>query len=96
VAHARLWGAELTAEQKKALGLSAQQLAFRQSSPVPAQPQAAGIQEGDIVLGVDDLALAMDVSEFNRYVSQQCLVGDQVVVNVLRDGKRLKLPMRFR
>jgi S1-C subfamily serine protease len=95
VAHARLWGEDLTGEQKKSLGLSAQQLAFRQSSPVPAQPRAAGIREGDIILGVDDLALAMDVSEFNRYVSQQYLVGDQVVVHVLRGGKRLKLRMRF-
>jgi hypothetical protein len=95
VASARLWGVDLTPEQKKALGLSAEQLAFRQTSPVPAQPRAAGIQEGDVILGVDDRALAMDVSEFNGYVSRHYLVGDEVVVNVLRDGKRLKLPMRF-
>jgi hypothetical protein len=94
VAHARLWGADLTPDQKKALGLSEPQLAFRQSTPVPAQPRAAGIQEGDVILGVDDLALAMDVSEFSRYVSRHFLVGDQVVVNVLRDGRRLNLRMR--
>jgi hypothetical protein len=95
VAHARLWGTDLTPEQKKALGLSAHQLAFRQDSPVPTQPRDAGIQKGDIILGVDDRALAMDVSEFNHYVSRQYLVGDQVAVNVLRDGKRLRLLMRF-
>jgi hypothetical protein len=95
VAHARLWGADLTAEQKEALGLSAQQLAFRQNSPVPTQPHAAGIQAGDVILGVDDRSLAMDVSEFNRYVSRHYLVGDQVVVNVLRDGRRLNLRMRL-
>jgi S1-C subfamily serine protease len=95
LAHARLWGVDLTDEQKKALGLSAQQLAFRQNSPVPTQPRAAGIREGDVILGVDDRVLDMDVSGFNRYVSRQYVVGDQVAVNVLRDGKRLKLPMRF-
>ena len=95
VGNARLWGADLTAEQKKALGLPAQQLAFRQDYPVPAQPRAAGIEAGDIILGVDDRALAMDVSEFNRYVSRHYLVGDRVVVNVLRGGKRLDLPMRL-
>jgi predicted metalloprotease with PDZ domain len=95
VANARLWGADLSTERKKALGLPAQQLAFRQNSPVPAQPRAAGIQAGDIILGVNDRALAMDVSAFNRYVSRHYLVGDQVVVNVLRDGKRLDLPMRL-
>ena len=60
-----------------------QRLAFRQNYPVPAQPRAAGIREGDIILGVEDRALAMDVGEFNRYVSRHYLVGDQVVVNVL-------------
>ena len=33
---------------------------------------------------------------FLRYIERNYLVGDQVTVNVLRDGKRLNLPMTLR
>jgi predicted metalloprotease with PDZ domain len=93
VASARLYGDDLTPEEKKALGLPAQQLAFRQQDSVPAQARAAGIQAGDIIVGIDDKPLEMDVTDFVRYVRRQFLVGDRVTVNVLRDGKHLNLPM---
>jgi predicted metalloprotease with PDZ domain len=93
VPSARLYGDDLTAEEKKALGLSATQLAFRQKASVPAQAAAAGIRGGDVILGVDDRQLDMDVTEFVHYVQRNYLVGDKVAVNVLRDGKRLSLTM---
>lgn len=83
------------AQVKEVLNRELQQNGLWSRSPVPAQPHAAGIEAGDVIVGVDDRALHMDVSEFNRYVSRHYLVGDQVAVNVLRDGKRLKLPMRL-
>jgi serine protease Do len=92
----RLYGTDLTAEEKKTLGLPAGRLAFRQKDSVPAQAQEAGIRGGDVVLGVDDKVLEMDVTGFVRYVSWNYLVGDRVTVNVLRDGKRLNLPMTLR
>jgi hypothetical protein len=91
---ARLYGIDLTAEEKKSLGLTAAQLAFRQKEGVPAQARAAGIQPGDIILGVDDKQLdGMDVIDFLRYMRRNYLMGDRVTVNLLRDGKHLDLPM---
>ena len=90
---ARVDGDDLTAEEKKALGLSAKQLAFRQKMSVNGQARAAGIRAGDIILGVDDKPLEMDSSEFNRYIRNNYFVGDKVTVNLLREGKRMSLSM---
>ncbi len=96
LASARLDGTDLTPQEKKALGLSATQLAFRQKDSVPRQAQEAGIRGGDIVLGVDDKPLEMDVAGFLRYIQGNYLIGDQVTVQILRGGKRMNLTMTFR
>lgn len=96
VPSARLYGADLADEEKKALGLPAKQLAFRQQNSVPSQAQAAGVRGGDIILGVDGKALEMDVIGFLRYVNRSYLVGDSVTINLLRAGKRLDLKMALR
>jgi serine protease Do len=93
VPSARMYGRNLTAEQKKALGLSERQLAFRQSTPIQAQARAAGVRVGDIILGIDDKKLEMDADAFLRYVEHNYLVGDRVTVQLLRDGKRMSLTM---
>jgi predicted metalloprotease with PDZ domain len=89
----RLYGIDLKPEEKKALGLSARQLAFRQAESVTAQAKAAGVRPEDIILGVDDKTLEMDVDEFARYVERSYLIGDKVTINLLRDGKRMNLTM---
>jgi S1-C subfamily serine protease len=91
---ARLYGVDLTTEEKKALGLSPDQLAFRQKDSVPTQARQAGVRPGDIILGVEDKQFDhADVIDFLNYVRRNYLVGDRVTVNILRDGKRLNLPM---
>jgi S1-C subfamily serine protease len=95
LASARLYGTDLTAEEKQALGLSAKQLAFRQKDAVATQARTAGVQPGDIILGLDDKHLDMDVDDFLRYVERNYLIGDKATVNLLRDGKRLNLTMTF-
>src|SRR5262249_19570387 len=90
MASARLYGTDLPAAEKKALGLTARQLAFRQKDLVPEQARAAGIRGGDIILGFDDQTLEMDVDAFLRHVRGNYLVGERVSVDVLRDGQRLK------
>jgi serine protease Do len=90
---ARLYGTDLTAREKKVLGLSAKQLAFRQRDSVPSQALTAGIRAGDVIVGFDDKRLEMDVDGFLRYVQRNYLVGDRVTVNVVRDGKRVNLTM---
>lgn len=96
VPSARLSGRDLTAEEKKALGLPAGQLAFRQQYPVHSQARDAGVRQDDIILGFDDKRLEMDCNKFIYFVRQNYLVGDRVTVSVLRDGERLKLPMTLR
>ena len=93
---ARLFGDDLTSEEKKALGLASGQLAFRQKDPVSVQAETAGVRPGDIILGIDDRPMEMDILDFLRYVRRNYLVGDRVSVNLLRDGKRLALPMTLR
>jgi S1-C subfamily serine protease len=90
---ARLYGADLTSAEKQALGLPATQLAFRQNDPISTQAKTAGVRSGDIILGFDENPLHMDADNFQTYVHQTYLVGDKVMINVLRDGKRLSLPI---
>jgi hypothetical protein len=88
----RLWGIDLTPEEKKALELPANRLAFR-TKTVSAQAQSAGIRAGDVILGIDDKPFEMNRERFITYLQSRYLIGDPVKVNVLRDGKRLSLPM---
>src|SRR5262249_50128869 len=89
----RLSGNDLTLDERKALGLSARQLAFRQKSSLSSQARAAGIPGGDIIPGFDGQQLDMGYIHFTEHVRRHYLVGDRVTVNILRDGKRLELPL---
>ena len=95
LASARLYGVDLTDGEKKTLGISPKQLAFRQKDSVPTQAQNAGVRAGDIILGIEDRTLELDADGFLRYVRGNFLVGDQVTVHLLRDGKRMNLSMTF-
>lgn len=93
IASPRLYGKDLTVQEKKDLGLSEKQLAYRPSTPLHSHVQKAGIREGDIVLGVNDVILETDVNGFYAHVARNVLADDRVNINVLRAGKRLKIPM---
>jgi predicted metalloprotease with PDZ domain len=95
VPYARLYGTDLTAEEKKALGLAPTQLAFRQKDNVPKQAEDAGIRPGDIIIGIDGKVLETNVDGFLRHVHSNYLIGDKATINILRDGKRLNLTMTF-
>jgi serine protease Do len=88
-------GDDLSAEEKQALGLSAKQLAFRQGPFVPESAQRAGICQNDVILGINGKTLEMTVQQFGAYVRLNCKVGERVTYNVLRNGKRLDLPLRL-
>ena len=96
VPSARLYGPNLKAKERRARGLSAKQLAFRQMFPVSSVAQAAGVREDDVILGFDGKRLEMNAYEFHAYVRGNYLKGDKVTIDVLRGGKRLKLPMTLR
>jgi S1-C subfamily serine protease len=88
-----VYGQNLTAEEKKKLGLPEKGMAFRQGNYVPPGPRAAGIKGGDIIYGVDGKTLEMTMLQFNVYVRLSYRLGDQITFQVLRDGKRLQVPM---
>ncbi len=86
-------GDDLSADEKKALGLSARRLAFRQGPFVSEPAQRAGIRQNDIILGVDGKLLEMSERQFGAYIRLNYRVGDRVVYNILRRGQRLDLPL---
>lgn len=90
---APLYGKDLTADEKKALGLSPRQLAFRQKDYVLVKAQEVGVRAGDVILGLDGKSLEMGVDDFHRHVRGNYTVGDRVTINILRDGKRLNLEL---
>jgi hypothetical protein len=92
----RLFGLDISAKEKEALGLSPKQLAFRQHEVVHSQARDAGIRGGDIILGVDGKKLEMSETDFIYYIRGNYVRGDRVTVNVLRNGERLDLPMLLR
>ncbi len=93
VPYGRLDGFDLGPQERKALGLSPTQLAFRQKQLVTTQARKAGVRGGDIILDVDGRKLAMGVDGFARYIQHNYVVGDRVTLNILRDGKRMDLLM---
>jgi S1-C subfamily serine protease len=90
---ARISGTDLNADERKPLGLDDKQLAFRQRDAIAMQAREAGIRPGDIILGVDGKKLEMDATEFQHFIQRNYFAGDRVVVNLLRDGKRLDFTM---
>ena len=90
-----VWGFDLSVQEKKALGLGEKALAFRQGMPVAAAARAAGIQPRDIIVGLDNEVLEMTMTQFNAYIRVTRQVGQEVRFNILRDGKRLDLPMKL-
>jgi membrane-associated protease RseP (regulator of RpoE activity) len=91
-----VFGIDLTPREKKGLGLSPKRLAFRQDAPVHRDAKAAGIREGDVIVGIDGREMEMTVTDFLAYVRRNHLVGDRITLNVLRGGKRIDLPLTLR
>lgn len=88
-----VYGKDLTAEEKQKLGLGPKRLAFRQGQFVPEPSRRAGVQASDIILGIDGKPLEMTMLEFNAFIRLNYKVGDKVTLNVIRNGKRMDLPL---
>jgi hypothetical protein len=91
-----LYGDDLTAKEKQALSLPEKHLAFRQDKTVHRDAKAAGVEPGDIILGVDNLKLEMTMLEFLGYVRRNYLVGEKITLNMLRNGKKVDLPITLK
>src|SRR5438093_7643070 len=90
---AALSGSDLSDEEKEKFGLPKDRLAFRQSVTVSAAAKLAGVRAHDVILGFAGRDWPMTARQFNAFVRLNYAVGDTVTVNLLRDGKRLALPM---
>jgi hypothetical protein len=91
-----LFGTDLTAQEKKKLGLPAERLAFRQDAPIPLSMERLGVRENDVILGIDDLKLDMSADEFLGYVRRNHLIGDRITLNLLRGAKRVDVPLTLK
>jgi serine protease Do len=89
-------GDDLTADEKKALGLSASRLAMRQGAFVSEAARQAGVRQDDVIVGIDGKALEMTTRQFGAYVRLTYKVGDRVTYNLLRDGKRVDVTLTLR
>ena len=47
----------------------------------------------DIILGIEGHDHRMTMLQFNAWVRLTLNVGDRIVYNVIRDGKRMQIPM---
>src|SRR5262245_12669091 len=86
-------GRDLGEESRKRLGLSDKALAFLQGDFVPAAAREAGVRAGDVILGVDGKSLQMTAQQFQAYVRLTYKVGDRLTYNILRDGRRMDVPL---
>lgn len=89
-------GADLSAREKRRLGLAAGRLAFEQGQFVSQPARQAGVRQGDVIVGVDGKELNMSARQFGAYVRVNYQVGDRVVYQVMRDGKRVDVPLTLR
>jgi serine protease Do len=85
----QVYGHDLTAQEKRQLGLRAEQLAFYMGSFLPTAVRQAGIQANDVIVGIDGRDLNMTARQFQAYVRLHYKVGDRVTYNLLRGAQRL-------
>lgn len=91
----RLYGRDLSLDERKALGLKPKQLAFAHRDRVLTQAKESGIRPGDVILGFDGRELEMTAYDFQTWVRENYILGDQVKINVLRDGRPIDILMRL-
>jgi hypothetical protein len=87
-----LYGDDLSPAERKQLGLTEKQLAFR-NDRLPARVKDAGFKAGDIILGIENRELNQTVTDFHRFIRREYLVGDTIQVAVLRDSKKMTIPL---
>jgi hypothetical protein len=87
---------DLTAEEKRALGLPESRAAFRQDKFVHSTLKAIGLQKDDVIVGLNGKGIDGTMDDFLGYVRREHLVGDKVTLNVLRDGKAVEIKLTLK
>jgi membrane-associated protease RseP (regulator of RpoE activity) len=91
-----VYGDDLTAQEKKTLGLEEKRLAFRQDKTVHSAAKAMGVQADDVIIGIDGKVMEMTMTQFLGHVRQNYLIGDAATINLLRAGKRVDLKVTLK
>lgn len=86
-------GKDLTSDEKKALGLASNVLAYRLADTVSQRLKDLGFEPKDLVLGIEGKPLHLSASEFVGFVEREYLVGDSVRILVNRNGRSVVVPM---
>ena len=89
-------GEDLSAAEKRALGLPESRAAFRQDKFVHSTLKAVGLRAGDVIVGLNGAGLDGTMEDFLGFVRREHLVGDTVTLNVLRDGKPVEIKLTLK
>jgi serine protease Do len=89
-------GDDLSANEKKTLGISEGRAAFRQDKFVHSSLKKVGLQQGDVIIAVDGRAVEGTMEDLVGHVRKNYLVGDKVTLNVLRDGKPVDIAIELK
>lgn len=88
-------GDDLTAMEKQALGLNADQLALRLGSFLSRRAQQAGFRSGDVIVGVDGQAPVFTAPQFDVFMRMNYKVGDEVTYRVRRGKEVLAVKIKL-
>ena len=88
-----VYGRDLNVRERESLGLSPTRLAFRMGEFVPKVSRQAGVRAGDTIIGINGEEMEMTMLQFNLHVRLNYNAGDRITLNVIRDGKRMDLPL---
>jgi S1-C subfamily serine protease len=89
-------GDDLTAADKKALGLTESRAAFRQDKFVHSTLKAVGLQMGDVVMGLNGKGIDGTMDDFLGHVRREYLVGEQVTLNIIRGEKPIEIKLTLK
>jgi hypothetical protein len=84
-------GEELTAAEKKPLGLAPERAALRQDATVHASLRAVGVKPGDVLVGYDGQPVNGTLDDLLGHVRRNYLVGDRLTLNLIREGKPVEV-----
>jgi serine protease Do len=82
---------DLSAAEKKAIGIPEKQAAFRQDKFVHSTLKAVGLKAGDVVVALNGRPVDGKMDDFLGLVRREHLVGDTIKLTVLREGKPVDL-----
>ena len=96
LARLQVSGEDLTSEEKKSLAIPENHAAVRQDKFVHSTLKAAGLQNNDILVGINGKGQHGTMKDLEVYVRKTFLAGDKITLNILRDGKKLELMVELK